>query len=607
MNRLILLAALGLSASACQPKGMYALTTDHTDNDRATLVAALGKRQLPEQPVPQNSARQPRVFVVQAGSPRSIVAYDLSGFAVMWKVDAEVQSRIWVGGDALFAREGNQLVARDQKTGRVTWKRSIGGQLVGAAADRERAYVVTREGSDRSPIWYLTAYDARSGDQVWQSDPSTGQLGAPAAQGGLVYSPLLTQWLIVVDGKTGAQLARLRGVDEAITMVRATSRETYFGSRQGVFVLDARAAAGKRDQATYGQAKVPPQLERTTYGVDLYDPAQVGYTAADRSRVLWTAMPAGDGPMRFAGDLFAVHYFRYLFGFDPAGRLVWAYSNPRVELVAGEHTGNAVVGVSASGDIVALDPATGGLRSRHNLGTSGQVMGATFDADGWNPEGPNFPVDTVPALVAIAHDRDARFDKAKELAISALATLPGEHVTRELIAVLGDKRQPARLKETVVSLLIDRRDPEGLPALVAELGVHADFIAGTFPELLAPVLRAIAALRGATIAPARAASALAALTAHLEDPATSPSELALVIDAMAAIGTGGERSALASHLLAYRADAEVGADPSWQKAIAAGLYAKGGPLERELLRQVAQDTRSQPGLVAAIRDVLANE
>ncbi len=598
---------LAVVTAACGGGGMYSLTTKHKDNDRAALSSALAQRQLPSQPAPVNAAQKPRVFVLQTGAPKTIVAYDLNASSVMWKIDADVQSRIWVGGDFIVTVESKQLVVRDQQTGSVRWKAKTDGELVGATADRERAYVVTREGKSQKPVWYLTAFDARSGKQAWRADPADGQLGAPVAQGGLVYSPFLTQWLIIVDGKTGAPLARLRGVDEQISMIRATSRTAYFGSRQGVFALDARAATGKRGEATYGVAKIPPQLDRTSYGVDLYDPVQSAYTAADRARVLWSSVPTDDGPMKFTGNTYAVHYFRYVFGFDLAGELSWVYSNPRVEMVASEHTGSAIVGVDANGAIIALDPATGAVRSRSSLGTNAPVIGATFDADGWNPQGQGEKAETVSALVAIARDRDARFDKVKELAVAALAKQPGADVTRELLAILSDKRASEKLKETVVETLATRKDPTSLPVLTAQLSVHHDFIAKVETASVGPIAKAITSLRGTNMEAVHVGPALTALESHLDDPATEPGELVRVIEAMSAIGGGAERIALSSHLLLYHADDDTGSDGAWQRAIVAALVIKPGPAERELLRQVAADPRTKQGLVAAIKETLANE
>lgn len=603
MKRLLLACVI----AACAPKGMYTLTTEHKDNDRAALSAALAKRQLPDQAAPMNSARQPRVFVLQQGAPRTIVAYDLKAASVLWKVDADVQSRIWIGGDMLVALEAKQLVARDQATGAIKWKIGIDGQFVGAAVDKDRAYVVTREGTDQKPTWFLSAYDASSGKLAWRADPAQGQLGAPVAHAGLVYSPFLTQWLIVVDGRDGKQLARLRGVDEQISLVRATSRIAYFGSKQGVFALDVRAATGKRSEATYGQAKIPAQLDRTSYGVDLYDPVQSSFTAADRARVLWSSVPTDDGPMKFADDRYAVHYFRYVFGFNLAGDIVWAYQNPRVELVASEHTGSAIVGIAANGDIVAIDPATGAVRAQLQLGTTAQVFGATFDADGWAPQGQGEPPHTATALVSIARDRDARFDKVKELAVATLAKLPGAEVTKELLAVLADKRAPAKLKDTVVEMLALRKDPAALPVLTAQLAVHHDYLAKTEPEALRPAVKAIAGLRGTKVDPAHIGPALIALQSHLEDPATQASDLVPIIDAMGAVGGGAERAALTSHLLLYHADDDLGTDASWQAAIVGAVRLHAGPMERELLRQLVGDPRTKQGLVDVIKETLAKD
>ncbi|HTL35725.1 MAG TPA: PQQ-binding-like beta-propeller repeat protein [Kofleriaceae bacterium] len=608
MKRVVLaMAVIVAFGAACGPKTMFRLSSEDKDNDREALAKALAARQLPEQAAPQNSARQPRVFVVEAGTPKTIVAYDLNGSAVMWQQAADVQSRIWIGGDFIIDVEGKSLVARDQKTGTARWKVGISGSFIGASADKERAYLVWREGNDQKPKWFLAAYDANSGKQIWMHD-AEGSLGAPVAQNGVVYSPFLSQWLAIIDGKTGVQLARLRGIDEQISVVRSTSRQAYYGSKQGVFLLDGRSASGKKSEASYAQAKIPPQLDRTTYGPDVYDPVQQGYTAADRAHVLLAGLPTDTGPMKLAGDTYAVHYFRYIFGFNLDGELTWAYSNPRVELVASDHTGTAIVGLSQNGEIIVLDPKSGSVHARKSLGTTAPVLGATFDADGWSPLGQSGDkVETVAALVQIARDRDARFDRVKELAVSALAKMPGAEVTKELLAVLTDKRAPLKLKDTVVEMLAQRKDPASLPVLTEQLATHADFLAKTDNDLLTPTAKAIAALGGTNLDPKAVADALVALQAHLEDPATSPTDMALVIKAMAAIGGGKERPVLMSHLLLYHADDELGVDATWQKAIVGALSTKPGPAERELLRQVSADPRTQPGLMQLIKDAMAND
>ena len=602
MKRLgcVVCLAVLLACGACGGNAVFHLTSP--DNDRDALSAALARRQLPAQPSPRNSAHAPRVFVLEAGSgavgpTKTIIAYDLAHPSILWRQDADVQSRIWVGGDFVVELEAKQLVARDQQTGAAKWRATVPGEFVGASADADRAYLVWKEDAH---TWWLAAYDGTSGKQLWKAD-ADGVLGSPAAQGGLIYVPYNAQWLSIIDGNTGKPLARIRGIDEQISVLRVTSQAAYYGSKQGVFALDAKSSSGTRASSSYGQVFVPPQLERTTYGRDAYDPVQLAYTAADRARVLYAPTEG----MKLDDHGYAVHYFRYVFGFDVAGAMTWAYSNPRVELVASEATGAAILALSSTGDLVALDPKTGAVRLQHSLGTSAPVLGATFDADGWSPPAQGERVETIAALVAIARDHDARFDRVKELAVQALAQRTGGEVTRELLAVLADARAPQKLKDVVVDLLVARKDPASLPVLAEQLAAHDDYLLRTTPLALGPVARAIAGLGGAKLDPTAVAAALAALQSHLDAPTTQVSDLVFVIDAMAAIGGGKERPALGSHLLLYHADDDLGADVAWGRAIVTALETHGGPGERELLREVAADVRTKPALVAVIRDALA--
>jgi outer membrane protein assembly factor BamB len=619
IRALLVGVALATAVGACGPKHVFRLSQD--ENNAYELKEVLAKRKLPGAPTPINGWSQPRLFALTTGAPkssaspselgraaapeavrRSIVAFDLGSSTVMWKADADVQSRIWVGGDFILTVEGGALVARDQSRGTVRWKAPLAGTFVGATADRENAYVVTQKGA----TWLLSAYSGASGKQAWTAD-ANGQLGAPLAQGGILYVPFLRQWMSLVDAKSGDLLTRIRGIDEQISTLRSTSQDVYYGSRRGMFRLDERSASGKRADASYGQVKIPAQLDRTSYGRDAYDTVQLAYTASDRARVLWRSEPTSTGPMKLTGNSYAIHYFRYVFGFDAAGAMTWAYSNPRVELVASEHTGRAIVGLSTSGEVVALDPVTGAVRGKQNLGLTTQVLGGTFDADGWAPTSPEqAPTATVATLVEIARDRDARFIGVKELAVATLAKLQGPQVTAEMLAVLADERAPQKLKDTVVELLVARKDPSSLAVLTKQLEIKTDYLAKTESDQLGAIAKALAGLEGTTFAPDVVAPTLEALTVHLDAPSTHSADLVHVIEALAAIGGGAERPALSAHFLMYRVDEERGSDPVWQKAIVTALASKGGAQERAMLRYAAQDPRTRPGLAQLIHETLGD-
>jgi len=589
---------------ACGPKSVFRLSSE--DNDKSALVAALSQRKLPAQPAPKNNAQKPRMFAEVAGNPKLIVAYDLAAGSVMWSTAADVKSRIQVGGDFIAAHEGNALVVRDQARGTVRWKLDTPGTFVGAAADQNHVYATFRQGTDQKATWMIAAYDGATGNMLWKHE-SEGQLGCPVAQGGLVYSPFLTQWLSILDGSSGNQLARIRNSEDQIAVVRVTSTDAFYGSRQGVYRLDARSANGTRAGGTFAKVTLPSQLDRAAYGRDMYDPVQIGYTAADRAHVLFAEGPSDNGPLKFANDLYAIHYFRYILGFSVNGELAWAYSHPRVELVASEHTGGAILAVSANGQVVALDPKTGGVMFEKPTGITGNVLGATFDADGWAPPMPQSePIETTQALISIARDRDARFDRVKELAVSSLAKQQGADVTKELLALLADNRVSQRIKDQATEVLVARKDPASLAVLVGQMSTHDDFIAKTEAFSVGSVAKAIAGLGGSKLDPAEVKVALAALRSHLDAATTQTPDLVNVIQAMAAIGEGGERIELASHMLLYHADDDLGADQSWVKAITVALFTHGGPAEHEMLRQVAADPRTKEPLAAAIKDALAS-
>jgi outer membrane protein assembly factor BamB len=597
---LVALSALG----GCGTTAAFGLTGH--DNDPKLLGAALQRRQLPAKAGPIGGT-PPRAYMVVAGKPKKLVAFDLESAKPVWTVDAEIGSRVAIGNGFVVALEGTELVARDAASGAVKWKHQPIGTFLGVTADAKRAYFVNRIDQGKSATWYLNGLDGASGALVWSADAS-GQLGAPVAQGGLVLSPFLTQWLSIVDAETGAPLTRIRATEQQISFVRATSDAAWFGSTEGVFRLDERAASGVRAESTYGAVTLPTQLAEASYGPDAYDAVQAGYTAHDRRRILWRAAPGGDGALAFTDGIVGVHYFRFIFGYGIDGTLKWAYSNPRVELVASDHLGAVIAAVSGAGDVIALDPTTGTLRHKIALpDMGGRIIGATFDADGWQPSDDGAkPVETVAALVAIARDRDARFDKVKELAVNSLAQLSGPNVTKDLLGILADDRAPQRLKDAVVDVLIKRKDPTGLAAMAQVLAAErTDFIDNVTARNVGAVARVMASLKDTKLDDFDRAAAVIALVDHLNSPDTEAADLVQVVRALGAIGAADGAAALRTHVLVYRDHADLVANADWHKAVVDALLGTGTATDRELVRFIAEDPRTGAELAAYAKTAVA--
>jgi hypothetical protein len=579
-------------AAGCGGAATFGLTAD--DNNPARLAQALALEQKPEAGKPRNGLGKPLAFLI-ATSPKRLVAFDLESKEALWAVPTDVESKVVIGRDFVAHREGTaDIVARDLRTGQVRWTKRFAGTFAGLSADAERVYYVTRQGA-RSAT--LVALDGATGAERWRTD-ATGQLGAPAAQGGLLYVPFFRQWLAILDARTGEPLTRIRGIDEEILFVRTTGGDVYYGSRAGVFLLDERSASGKRAESTYGTAELPEEFVRGHFHFDAFDPIQSAYSAYDRNRILWQGRPDGDR-LTFADDVIVVHSFRFFFAFGAGdGALRWAYSHPRVDVIGSEHVGAAIGFASSEGSIGALDPRSG--RRIYKAQFDGRLFGATFDADGWQPAEGDAADDgtgTVEALSSIARDRDARFNDIKQFAVTALATLPGGDVTRDLLALIHNERTPPQLHDTAIEVLIARKEVEGLAHLLAVLGVPYDYIRGTAPRTVGVVARAIAAM-GEELGAAQRAEAHAALLAQLQSPQTPVVDLAEVIIAMGAVGGGAELAPLRSFLLAYRADPAFSSQIAAVAAAIDVLLERGGPADRQVVAFVASDARTQSAVAA---------
>lgn len=585
-----LAVALALTlAAACGGTGSFGLSSG--DNDPEKLSAAFATVQAPPDG-PINSTGKPMVFLAARGKPMQLVAFDLEAKTELWRVDADVSSKVVVGRDFIAHRQGeNTLVGRDVRTGAQLWSTSLKGTFIGAAADTNRVYFTMKSGG-RS--WVLQALNGKTGDEIWDAE-SNGALGAPAARGGLVFSPFMKQWLAILDAKNGKQLTRIRGIDEEISFVRTTPKHVYFGSKAGVFLLDERAASGKRAQSTYGQAKLPEDFIRVHYHWDAFDPVQAGYSAYDRNRVLWDA-DAADDKLAFSNDLVTVQTYRFFFGFSTtSGDLSWAYNHPRVDIVASAQLGTSIGMASMLGEIGALDPATG--ERIYEAKIPGQFIGGTFDAAGWAPNERNGEASgTAAALASIARDRDARFNDVKKFAVTALSQLKGGDVTRDLLVLIQNDKTPPYLLQTAAQVLVDRKDPEGLPYLVEALDVRHDYVKGTKPRAIGIAAMAIGAIDPAGIDASLRGKAVEGLIAHLTSPSTAVGDLVHLVRALGRIGAGAERSTLSSFLLVYRADPAFATQIDAVAATIDVLLSTGGTAEREIVSYVAEDPLSQPSV-----------
>jgi hypothetical protein len=577
-------------------------TTDFGKAGSADAVAAALARSTPVPAKPDNQAGRPIAYLVLGGTkgPR-LAAFDLAQSKVLWTVPAKTTGRVVSGASILVHADGNTLVARDVTTGAERWRSEIPSAetLVGYAADGDQVFYVARHGNElRGGEAELVALTGSGGSTRWRRALGTANVGGPAARGGVVAVLNRSQFISLMDAKTGDPLAQALSKEQAANFVQAFPEGLFYGyGSDGVYLLSADTASGVRTSPGYLRATLPAFV-RPTYHFDMYRPELMDYSALDRNRILWRADVHGSRAT-FEDNAVCVLNYRFFFGFDAkSGGLNWAYSHPLVEAASAVHTGAAIVFVTVDGQIGAIDPKTGRLGYHHRL--AGEVVaGATFDAEGYAPRGGDVAetLSLLEALRSIVWDPDRRFSDVKLFALDQLTKMPGREITADLLNLLSKDGIPPAVVKRAAEALVTRKDEQSVDLFVDAIRKHADYADGVKPANLDILARAAGSLR--------AKAAAEPLAAHLRLPETEPAAVVEIARALVAIDAPDGLPALRDYLSAYRADPLYDGDPSPLLAVTDALVRLGSAPERELLLYVAEEPRTLPAVREYVRHALA--
>jgi outer membrane protein assembly factor BamB len=593
------------------------------------LGAALARRGAAENR-PVNATGRPLAFLCFGGvGHEQLGAFDLAQSKLLWTQPAEVSARIAVGRDALLhARRGEagrpELIARDIGTGAILWRHDVaaGESLLGYAADGDTAYYTVTTGHLRrydahetsaTPAEIvaaarvgratLVALDARSGAERWRRDLPSPDAGAPAARGGLVAVPTQSQYVLVLDGGSGRQLAQILSREQTASYVGLLPEGLLFGDGwTGIYLASPETAAATRRSPGYLELNL--RLPKRPYHRDMYRPEHGDYSALDRDRVLWRVTAGGGGRASFRGGMVFVHDYRFFFGLDAAsGDVRWAHDLTDTDAVSSIDTGDALLFATADGELGALDAATG--RRVYTARAPGVtlVRGATFDADGFAGAGAAAPARGGDATLAavltrILWDGDQRFGDLKVFVLGELGKQPDRDVTATLLKALQAPDLSAALHAQAAQALIAHPDPAAGDLLAAALEAHADYAAGRG----APRVDVLAHAAGAT----GARAAALALARHLQLPETEPSMASDICRALAVMNATEALPQLRDFLSIYRADPVYSGDPRALVAAADALLRLGGPAERQLLLFLSQEPRTVAPLREHIQRALAD-
>ena len=598
-SRAVLLVVSGTLLS-CAPT---AFSPHFRDNHLGDLKAALADFSAPGEAGPINSTGRSLAFIL-TGSPTRILAFDLATYSLLWSAPAQVTSKIIVGRRLIFYRSGSKarqtLEARQISDGRVAWSHDLldGNQVIGMTTDGEDVYYVT-ENAKPDPggsVAFLVALSGTNGNKRWIRS-SSGRLGAPAARNGRVFLPFRSQSLAVVDATQGRELARIRSNDETLSWVRSSKSGIQFGGTNGVYALDEKAVSGTRKRSSFiSTAQLPLSVQAAAWW-DGYNPDLIHYSAFDKNRLLWEMSDQGQG---FKSNRLIVSHYRFLFAFDTApslkkqAPLLWAYHLPRHDIVSSTVTGDALVLVTATGDILILD-ARVGLPVLHKE-LKVPVVGASFDAEGLRltaaPTPSSAEKNLQQSLSRILADPDRRFDTIKLFSIEQLGRLPGLGIAEDLVKIVTQEGIDSRIYERAGDILVARHDREAIPLYLQTLKSHYSFVEGTRGKAVDIMARALGDLK--------APEAVRPLLLHLADHETPFPAVAAIVKALVAIGDPSVVEPFRDFLLTYRCDPDFDEMPAVLQLVAKTLLVLGGKNELPLLKYVENDGNT----LQSLRDYL---
>jgi len=573
--------------------------------DPGEVASALQKAKAPAT-APVNATGKPIAFLAASGpGGAKLIAFDLESKKVLWTQPAELTGRVVVSRDVVVATEkGGALVARDVRTGAERWRsaQKAGGLRIGYDADADTVVFVMQRpgrGSGRGEA-DVVALAAADGTQLWSQTLPTARTGTPAVRGGLVAVPYRSQYVALIDAKSGSVMADILAREESPSFVRSLPEGLFFGGK-GIFVAEPETATATIKGSGYLRAELP-KFVRPLYHWDGYDARQNDYSAVDRNRVLWRAKverPRAE----FLDNRVYVHNFRFFFALDARkGDLQWVYNIPRVEAVSSEHTGKGIIFATGQGEIGVLDAATG---QRTYAASAGRYVlrGATFDAEGFAPTGKVTSPEgegeegVAATLASIVWDPDRRFSDVKVFAVDELARQPGKEVTGELLKILEKEGVQPALYNKAADAIVNRKDQEAADVFIKALGQHTDFSAGRKSRGVDVMARALGAMQ--------AKGAAAALASHLRQPDTAPLVVNDIVAALVAMDAKESVPDLRDFVMMYRADPAFAGDPAPLIGAIEALLKLGGPAERELLLYVAEDRRTLESVRIHLRRALA--
>jgi hypothetical protein len=563
-------------ASAPTPSGLF----EPGQTDSGIGIAKVEERL-------RNVAHAPAVAVAVGVTADGLVGASVPG-GKPWRHPGVVSSLpdVTVSG-VVVATGGGRAFALDGKTGTPLFDVSAEGQLLRGAADDGRFTLVSlgKEGSDASRLLAVE----RGGAVVLDVETDFA-LGRPAVVGGVAFVPWRGQYVSAIDLEQGQEIGRAL-VRELVTHALDLDGALWFGEKSLVR-FDENIRFAQSFQATRFAWKPRELPGKPVWLGSGHEVSRIDRTALPKIRVY--AAPNSKNPKALAGNAYAATYFRIVYGFGAKdGRLTWADALP-ADALGGAAAASGFVLCDANGTVHAYDPA-GRAIAPTSLGA--KIIACRVGASGLEVSGGKERGTLAAQIEKSVRSVDSTMAAAEGLLIDELGKLEDPAVTRILIAFAESSRLPPAQREAATTLLATRRT--GADDMLATLARHYDFISDEQAPPVGPLADALAGMGEKRAAPL--------LARHLQDPATSLSDVARAAKALEVLAGPAEVPALRTFFSLYRATADEPELFGAVLSVARALVRLGGADGRAIVERAANDPMTVPDVAQGLPPILAGK
>lgn len=186
-------------------------------------------------------------FIPDATPPRGVVAYTL-------EVDGSVRSAPAVAGGTLYIGGQSRIAAYDASTGEPVWELPVSGPAHGTPAVADGLVYLGMLGKQ------VLAIGAASGRVVWEHQADSPFPGTVSVQDGIVYAASRGGEVHAIDASTGNGLWKVDTGTAVVAPVAVSDGKVFASSTGGVIYIRHSGTGDKRARIRTGGALVAPPV-----------------------------------------------------------------------------------------------------------------------------------------------------------------------------------------------------------------------------------------------------------------------------------------------------------------------------------------------------------